>query len=242
MSGVVAHAPLDAPPAPAPEPSPRPRRVAAPSWLDLRLAVGVLLVLGSVLLGAKVVAGAKHQYPRVALRHDLAAGVVLGASDLRLVQVQLPDGGGHTYITHVRDAAGHRLTRPVTAGELLPRAALDAVPAQTTVTVPLPAGAAPELRKGQRIEIWLSTPACASVVLLPDVPVQAVHAEGGGAFGAGSDGQDVVISVPAGLADRVVGALALADAHLRAGVLTGTPPPGTQPVLPDLGTCAGAGK
>jgi len=242
MSGVVAHAPIDAPPAPAPGPSPRPRRVAAPSWLDLRLVLGVLLVLGSVLLGAKVVANARQQYPRVALRHDLAAGVVLAASDLRLVQVQLPDGGGRTYLTHLRDAVGRRLTRPVAGGELLPRAALDLVPAQTTVTVPLAAGSAPELRKGQRIEVWLSTPSCSSVVLLPDVPVQAVHAEGGGAFGAGSDGQDVVISVPSGLAERVVGALALTDAHLRAGVLTGTPPPGEQPVLPDLGTCAGDGK
>ena len=242
MSGVVVHAPIDAPPAPAPGPSPRPRRVAAPSWLDLRLALGVLLVLGSVLLGAKVVAGARHEYPRVAVRHDLAAGVVLSASDLRLVQVQLPDGGRRTYLTHLRDAVGHRLTRPITSGELLPRAALDLVPAQTTVTVPLAAGSAPELRKGQRIEVWLSTPACSSIVLLPDVPVQAVHTEGGGAFGAGSDGQDVVISVPAGLAERVVGALALTDAHLRAGVLTGTPPPGDQPVLPDLGACAGDGK
>jgi len=240
MSGVVAHAPIEAPPAPAP--SPRPRRVSAPSWLDLRLALGVLLVLGSVLLGAKVVAGARHQYPRVAVRHDLAAGVVLAASDLRLVQVQLPDGGGHTYLTHVRDAVGHRLTRPVTSGELLPRAALDAVPAQTTVTVPLAAGSAPELRKGQRIEVWLSTPSCSSIVLLPDVPVDAYAATRGGAFGAGSDGQDVVISVPAGLAERVVGALALTDAHLRAGVLTGPPPAGTEPVLPDLGACAGDGK
>ena len=79
-------------------------------------------------------------------------------------------------------------------------------------------------------------------MLLPDVPVQAVHTEGGAAFGAGSDGQDVVISVPAGLAERVVGALALTDAHLRAGVLTGSSPPGDQPVLPDLGACAGDGK
>jgi hypothetical protein len=242
MSGVVAHAPVDAPPAPAPGPSPRPRRVAAPSWLDLRLALGVLLVLASVLIGAKVVAGARHQYPRVAVRHDLAAGVVLSASDLRLVRVQLPGRGTHTYLTQLREAIGQRLTRPVSAGELLPRAALGPAPVRTTVTVPLPAGSAPELRKGQRIEVWLSTPACASVVLLPDVPVQAVHAEGGGAFGAGSDGQDVVISVPASLAERVVRALALSDAHLRAGVLSGTSPPGDAPVLPDLGSCAGDGK
>ena len=35
-------------------PGPTPRRVRPPRWLDLRLVLGVLLVLGSVLLGARV--------------------------------------------------------------------------------------------------------------------------------------------------------------------------------------------
>src|SRR3954452_824726 len=104
---------------PAP-PSPSPRRIAAPSWLDLRLVLGVLLVLVSVLIGAKVVSGARQTYPRVTVRHDLAAGAALGASDLPLRQVQLPHQGHGVYLSRLQDAVGKKLSRPVSAGELLP--------------------------------------------------------------------------------------------------------------------------
>src|SRR3954453_2808877 len=237
MSGVSLSA---APPPPAAPPSPSPRRLAAPSWLDLRLALGVVLVLGSVLIGAKVVSGARQTYPRVTVRHDLAAGAVLGASDLQLRQVQLPGRGAGVYLSRLRDAVGRKLARPVSAGELLPASALDVVAAQTTVTVPLASGSAPQLRKGQRLELWLSTARCASLVLLPDVTVQAVHGDTGGSLGSGSDGQDVVISVPPDLAERVVTALAIEEVRLRAGVLAGPAGIARAP-LPDLGACASAG-
>src|SRR3954452_22866223 len=42
---------------------PTPRRVRPPRWLDLRLVLGVLLVLGSVLLGARVVTAADATVP-----------------------------------------------------------------------------------------------------------------------------------------------------------------------------------
>jgi hypothetical protein len=222
-------------------PSPRPRRIATPSWLDLRLVLGVLLVLVSVLLGARVVAGARHTYPRVAVRHDLAAGTVLTAADLELARVQLPAAGRRRYLAHLSDAVGKRLARPVSAGELLPTAAVADVPAGTTVTVPLAAGAAPQLHKGERVELWVSAPGCASLVLLPEVPVQAVRSDAGGSFGSGSGEQDVVVSVAPELAERVVAALAIEDVHLRAGVVTGPVRSPAAP-LPDLAACAAAGR
>jgi SAF domain-containing protein len=240
MSGVTMPTPPTPPTPPAP-PSPTPRRMAAPSWLDLRLVLGVVLVLASVLIGAKVVSGARQTYPRVTVRHDLAAGAVLTAGDLHLAQVQLPDHGHGVYLNRVRDAVGKKLSRAVSAGELLPASALDEVNAQTTVTVPLARGSAPQLHKGQRIELWVSSAKCSSMVLLPDVTVQAVHADSGGSFGAGSDGQDVVISVPPELAERVVTALAIDEVRLRAGVLAGASP-GDAPPLPDLTPCAGADR
>src|SRR5262249_28351693 len=122
-------------------------------------------------------------------------------------------------------AAVHReLSRAVSRGELLPTAALHAVPADTTLTVPLDPGAAPDLRAGQRIEMWVSTPNCASTVLLADVTVQAVHVDNGGTFSTGTGGQDVVINVNRVLADRVVAALAVTDVRLRAGILAGPDP------------------
>jgi SAF domain len=237
MSGVTI-----ASPPPAPPPSPTPRRIATPRWLDLRLVLGIVLVLASVLLGARIVSGARHTYPRVTVRHDLAAGTVLSAADVRLAQVQLPDHGRGAYLGRLQDAVGRQLTRAVSGGELLPAAALAQVRPQTTVTVPLAAGAAPQLRKGQRIELWVSAAGCSSVVLLPDVTVQALHADAGGSFDSGTGGQDVVISVEPPLADRVITALAIDQAHIRAGVLVGGTAAARAPVspaeLPDLAGCS----
>jgi hypothetical protein len=230
-----------------PEPaSPRPRRIATPSWLDLRLILGIALVLGSVLVGAHLVASASRTYLRVTARRDLAPGTLLAAHDLTLARVQLPDQGLGVYLSEVQDAVGKRLARSVSAGELLPAGALAAAAApQTTVTVPLAAGAAPDLDKGQRIEIWVSAPGCSSLVLLRDVTVQNAHADSGAAFGSAGAGQDVVISVPPDVADRVIEALALEDAQLRAGVLVGPDPDtrgGAAPTLPDLASCVPSGR
>ena len=157
-------------------PSPTPRRVATPRWLDLRLILGVVLVLAAVLLGALVVGRARHTDREVAVTRDLAAGTTLRADDLRLVDAQLPDRAD--YLGSAEDAVGKVLTRPLSAGELLPAAALGAQPAATTVTVPFATDAAPQLHRGQRIVVWLSTASCPNVVLLPDVVVQDVHEPG----------------------------------------------------------------
>lgn len=220
-------------------PSPRPRRVPTPSWLDLRLVLGVVLVLGSVLIGARIVSGASRTYPTVAARRDLAQGTIVTADDVRLAQVQLPQRGAGVYLAHLEDVVGKRLSRAISSGELVPSDAVGELPAQTTVTVPLESGAAPDLRPGQRIELWVSAAACDSVVLLPDVAVQAVHTDTGGSFSSGDGGQNVVISVSPELADRVISALALEDAKLHAGILVGPSGGGrAEASLVDLSSCA----
>jgi hypothetical protein len=228
--------------------SPTPRRVATPSWLDLRLVLGVVLVLVAVLVGAVVFSRADRRYPVVVAGRDLAAGTVLHQDDLRMAQVQVP-GRDSVYVTELTSAVGRRLTRPVQAGELVPAGAVAAVRPSTTVTVPFAAGNAPELRPGQRIEIWVSSPSCASVVVLPQVTVQDVRADTSSSFTT-SGGQDVVVSVPPTAASRIVGALAIDQAQLRAGVLAGVaaadddgiavPAPPAGGGLPtDLARCAG---
>ncbi len=181
--------------------------------------LGVALVLAAVLLGARLISGASRTYGVVAATHDLAAGAVLSAGDVRVAQVQLPDHGRGVYLTDPDAVVGKRLDRPVTKGELVPAAALAHPTAQTTVTVPLADGAAPDLRAGQRIELWFAAPSCESTVLLRDVAVQSVHADTG-SFSSGG-GQDVVISVDPAAADRVAQALAIDQVQLRAGVLVG---------------------
>jgi hypothetical protein len=218
-------------------PSPTPRRLQPPSWLDLRLVLGLLLVAGSIFAGAIVVTRAQRTTRVLASTRDLAAGTTLSAGDLRYVSVKLPSSNGHRYLDARSEAVGKRLTRAVERGELVPAAAVRAVPARTTVSVPFAAGAAPSLRAGERIEIWLSTKSCPSVVLLADVTVQSVHDARAGSV-VSDGGQDVVLSVAPELADRVMGALASDGATIRAGVLTGSRPSvGTDAHLPDLTGC-----
>jgi flagella basal body P-ring formation protein FlgA len=245
----VVSAPLPTPPA-----SPQPRRIATPGWLDLRLVLGVVLVLASVLIGAKIVSSASRTYASVAATRDLAAGTVLTRDDVRLAQVQLPGHGRGVYLRTMADAVGKRLERAVSRGELLAAAAVAHVREQTTLTVPLAAGAAPKLRSGQRIEVWVSSASCSSVVLLPDVTVQSVHADSGGSFANGSGGQDVVISVDPADAGRVIQALAIDEVKVRAGILVGHASPSatasaapSAPAAPssappptDLAACASA--
>ncbi len=205
--------------------------------------VGVLLILASVLIGAKLFAGASHTYPVVAVTRDLSTGTILTSADVRTDRVQLRDHGRGVYLTSTHDAIGKKLSRPVHGGELLPAGAVGTVGARTTLTVPLAAGAAPQLRGGQRIKVWVSTATCSSVVLLDDVAVQSVHSDDSGTFGTASGAQNVVISVDPDQADRVIAALALDGAKLRGGILVGADPSGAPgsgaaTAVPDLAACA----
>lgn len=216
--------------------SPSPRRINTPSWLDLRLVLGVVLVLAAVLLGATLLSRAGDTEPAVTVTHDLAAGTVLRSSDLTVRQVRLPSGSSAVYLDTIDGAVGKKLGRAVSQGELLPAAALVRVGSRTTITVPLSADAAPDLHSGERIEVWISTARCASVVLLDDVTVQDVRTDTSGSFEDGSNGQDVVLSLAPALASRVVAAQALTDAKIRVGVLSGGAEPTSSPTLPPIGS------
>jgi hypothetical protein len=217
-------------------PSPEPRRLATPRWLDLRLVLGIVLVVASVLIGAVVVSRASDTYAIVTVTRDLSAGTILRSDDVAIAHVQLP--GRSAYLAAAKDAVGKQLARDVTRGELLPAAAVMPVASRTTLTVPFAADAAPRLRAGQRIEVWVSTQTCASVVLLRDVTVQSVQTDAGGSFSSGSTAQNVVISVEPALADRVIAALAIDQAQIRAGVLVGSAP-SVPSSTPSSGTPAG---
>jgi hypothetical protein len=217
------------------EPSPAPRRVNRPRWLDLRLLLGIALVAASVLLGVKVVGDARRSGHAVIVTRDVAAGTVLTATDVRMAEATVPHAAA--YLDDVDRAVGKAVNRPVSSGELLPATALAKPAEHTVLTVPLGPDAAPPLQPGQRIEIWLSTKACPSVVLLPDVPVQDVRQPSAGAF-TSSGGQDVVLNVAPQDAPRVITALGIDGAVLRAGVVSGA----SRSVgsLPPLDRCGGS--
>lgn len=192
--------------------SPRASRLASPGWLDGRLVVGVLLVLVSVVVGARVLSSADRSTLVYAVTKDLAAGSVLDADDLEQVRVRLFDDADE-YVAAGEPPVGYVVRRGLGRGELLPRQAL-ALPREDVdyreVTVPIDVGHLPPgLAVGSQVDVWMTPeslgkqsgtepadqaqePAGAQLVL-QGVTVLAVQADGG-AF-SGSTTIPVVLQV-----------------------------------------------
>lgn len=195
-----------------------------------------MLILASVVGGAVVVAAADHRSARWAVTRDLAAGTVLTAGDLKAVRVQL--GPADSSYVSIREAVvGRAVSSTVPAGTLLTRADLVTPPSGVAVTVPLRPDNGPNIAKGQRITVWLSTKTCQGQVLVSGVPVQDVSRSGDASFG--SDGGSVLeLNLPAADARRVVSALDLEGAVIRAGLLSAGQ--AADPPAADLSACSAA--
>ena len=130
---------------PVPPPA---RRLGAPTWLDARLVLGVLLVLVSVVAGARVVGTADRSSSVWVATRDLAAGAVLTEGDLEPGRVRLfGDASRYVGVTGP-GPVGYVLTRGVGARELLPAAGLarpeEALRTRRDVAVPVQPGHLPD--------------------------------------------------------------------------------------------------
>jgi hypothetical protein len=217
--------------------SPSARRLRRSSWLDLRLVTGVLLVLVSVLLGARVVASADRSVQVWALTRDVSAGTTLAAADLRPARVRLFDSA-EAYLRLVQSPAGRTVTRHLNAGELLPRSAVVATPPGAIVNIPVQLGNAPELARGELVDIWATTKGCAPVQVLARVPVQDVR-DSGAALAVSSTSMQVIVRVSPAEAQRAVVALS-GDSTIRLVVLDGDLPAAPTPTSP-VGRCVPIG-
>jgi hypothetical protein len=204
-----------APGSAGPVPGQAPRRVRPPRWLDLRLVLGVLLVLGSVLLGARVVTAADATVPVWSAAGDLAAGTVLTAGDLVAVDVRLDDVAGAYLATSTRPE-GRTLARAVRGGELLPRTALDEPAELVQLALPVQAGYVPPgLDRGQVVDVYaVADPAAGATVagdgvtlVVAAAPVQAISGRTEGVLSTATTTVQVVVSVPADRAPAVLGAI-----------------------------------
>jgi len=135
-------------------------RLRAPSWRDPRLVVGLLLVLTSVLLGARVVAAASSTTPVWAAARTLVPGEEVTAEDLRRVDVHVDGGTGAYLAAGAALPDGAVVLREVVAGDLVPRSALGASADLTTRPVGLPvSGPVPSgLVAGALVDVWVVPP------------------------------------------------------------------------------------
>lgn len=135
-------------------------RVSRAGWRDPRLWIGLLLVAGSVVLGARVLAAADDTVAVWAVADDLGVGSALTEDDLVAVRVRFEDA---TELDRYFPAdqplpSGQVLVRGVGAGELLPRAAVGDGEAVGTVRLPLdiePHRVPPGVDAGSVVDVWV---------------------------------------------------------------------------------------
>lgn len=179
--------------------SPTANRLVRPRWLNPRLLVGVLLVLVSVAVGARLLAAADRTVPVLVAAEDLVPGQPL-TSDLVEPSGALLESGLDRYVTDV--GTGYLVVRPVERGELLPRSAIKpAGEAEDVrqVTVAVPASESPAgLRPGDAVDVWLVPEGedDRASLLLPAARVTAATS-GGGGLGAPTGQHRVTLAVTA---------------------------------------------
>lgn len=186
--------------------------------------MGLVLVAGSVLGGATVLAQADDTVTVWAARADLAPGTTIGADDLVPAEVRFGDAGlAERYLPEDELPTGSVLLQSVTSGEMVPRSAVGSEDRTDLAELPVavPAEAVPAgLRQGQVVDVWVTPPRdgaadVRAVRVLEEVPVVAVPPSSTALGPAGT--RQVVVGVAAGddaAVSRALGALAEGTAVL----------------------------
>jgi Flp pilus assembly protein CpaB len=158
--------------------------------LDLRVAVGLLLMLVAVLGGASLIRSAQARTPVLVAIGTVQPGEVIEASDLRLVEVSLPAGIAYLPASMEGEVVGRVAAEPLWEGKILaPGSVSDApplAPGMVAITVLLPQESAVggSIRAGDRVAV-LSSPGAneagvgrqksATTILFTEVPVLSVR-------------------------------------------------------------------
>jgi len=198
-------------------PKPTAARLGAPSWRDTRLVVGVVLVLLSMAIGAKVVAAAGDTVPMYAASASLVPGQPVTQKDVKRVDVQL-GADRSSYVAADHDIApGTFALREVRPGELVPSSALGqrAEVNLKPVSVPADSGGAAQLDAGSIVDVWVNAKDRASATAKYGKPVKALKAaqvvrrpdSGGGGLGAASGTTAVQIMVPEARVEALIAAI-----------------------------------
>jgi hypothetical protein len=195
--------------------SPPARRTRQATWSDPRLLAGILLILVSLVVGARVVSAADKTQPMHALKRDLPAGHVLTADDVQPLRVRVPASAAE-YLPTTKKVEGQVLVREVRKGELLAATALAPKPPAPTRELSVAVKqdhAAAGLIAGSRVDVIAST------IKQGDKPVRTwavakgveVIAEPKSTGGFGGSNYRVLLKVPADLVLDVTSAMRTAE-------------------------------
>ena len=189
----------------ASSPVPPATRATRPGWRDPRLWIGLLIVTVSVLAGARLLASADDTVSVWAVSGDVGPGARLTTDDLIAHRVRFADDADLAgyYLVEEELPADMELVRGVTAGELLPRAAVGSA-ADTADSVELPISVEadqvpPSVQSGSVVDVYLLAPGGArspetGPVLSKATVVDAPSMESG--LGATTGRRQLVLAVP----------------------------------------------
>jgi Flp pilus assembly protein CpaB len=167
--------------------------------LDLRVAVGLLLMTIAVLGGASLIRNAQARTPVLVAAGSVQPGEVIEASDLRVAEISLPAGVSYLSASMEGEIEGRVAAEPLWDGKVLSTGSVAETPPLAVGTVAITLLLPPEsavggsVRAGDNVAV-LSSPgvneaggdqeSSATTILLTEVPVlsvrQASTAEGEG--------------------------------------------------------------
>lgn len=174
-------------------------------WRDPRLVLGVLLVLGATVLGARVTAAGDDRVEYWSVRADVTPGDAVSQDDLRPTRVRLGDATADTYIRTDEEFTAPLedlvWAHPVPRGSLVGRGSLVARSTVARGQLPLSVtqGAAPaDLSRGDLVDVWVGPgpgdePGPKAVQILEGVRV--LQTGGDSTAQAGSLAQTVLVDV-----------------------------------------------
>ena len=201
-------------------PSPAAARLRRPTWRDPRLALGILLVTGSVALGSWAVSDAGRTVAVYAAATTLTPGDTVGPQDLVVVDVHLGDDLDLYYPVSAAPPDGLVALRTVGERELLARSAVGSADEleYRSVAVPVTDALSSKVTAGSLVDLWLVAPQpstgtggtaapAAPPVLLADGLVVAELGERGSSLLAGG-APTIHVLAPTSALPQVLAALA----------------------------------
>lgn len=138
------------------------QRIAVHPWRDPRLLLGIMLVLLSTLVGAKVFAAGDNTVAYWSIQSSVTAGDLVSREDLVSTRVRLGSQTSENYV-RVNDELPAQIgelvwARDIGAGALVEQSALVVAGARDAGELPLnvASGSYPlDLRSGDRVDVWV---------------------------------------------------------------------------------------
>jgi hypothetical protein len=209
-------------------PMPVANRLPRPRWLDVRLISGLLLILVSVVVGAKLFAEVDERVEVWAVTRDLGAQATLAKSDLVVRAVRLDDTA-RRYVSADEKLDGLVLNRAVGRNELLPVAALSDGMShdQRRVAVEVYRFSASGLNRGSVVDLYAvresdsADDSARPELVLAGVTVAEDVKTGNGSLGSSGSKAGVTLLVPSTKVPTLIEAMAHATIYLVVAPVAG---------------------